>query len=187
MASLLNKLENEGNISKSLTVQLPIGEEGEIIGFVPYTENNILSDKINCPPLGKAYVIGNRIIFNLNDKTYGFPIFKKISKINEDKLHLLFLYIPRLISELTQSKLQAYFQSVRDPKPNPWVNNIDRISLLDGFAYYTPFENEYLFETNTKFKGVAPDFVVVTRRIIQSTGELIYEIYDPSEIDTLDK
>lgn len=75
-------------ISQYTPVKLLTGE-ARIYGFIAY-HANIFSDNVSCPPLGKAYVVGNRIVFSMENKLYRFPIFSSIEKIPKKDIQFIF-------------------------------------------------------------------------------------------------
>ena len=76
MSTVIEDLMAGKELKRGAIVKLPIGKEATIYGFVAYHER--LDDfpkdvkGINCPALGPAHVIGNRIVSALDGKLYRF-------------------------------------------------------------------------------------------------------------------
>ena len=172
-------------VSKYTPVKLPTGE-AHIFGFVAY-HDNVFSDNVSCPPLGKAYVVCNRIVFSMENKLYRFPIFSSIEKNTKESYPVYLLYVPRLMDLPYQSHVTAYVDSMKNEKPNSYVWKVDSIRLIEGKAYYFPQEDEFYFDSTSQFKGIGDAFEVIITRKSPVDGSLIYEVYDPKEIEIIEQ
>lgn len=181
MATISNILSQGKKIKNFIPIRLPIVGSALIYGFVAINESSF-SNIVNCPPLGSAHVIANRIIFSLDGNLYRFPIFSSISKPTDDKYPVYLLHVPRLI-ESCESYVNAYLYCMKNNKLHKWINKVDGVRVFDGIAYYYPREDEYLFETTSQLRGFGNSFVVITRRISSENGNVFYEVWNPNEIE----
>lgn len=172
-------------ISQYTPVKLLNGE-ARIYGFIAY-HANIFSENVSCPPLGKAYVVGNRIVFSMENKLYRFPIFSSIEKNTQERYPVYLLYVPRLMDLPNQSHVTAYVSSMKNEKPNSNVWKVDSIKLIEGKPYYFPKENEFYFDSTSQFKGIGDAFEVIVTRKSPVDGSLIYEVYDPKDIEIVEQ
>lgn len=184
MSTLYDTFLNKGTIQINSTVKLPIGKDATVYGFLACNDF-LFSNTLDSPPLGIAHVIRNRIFCFLGDKTYRFPIFASISKPRDEKYPVYLLYVPRLLDLEYKSYVDAYRLTMKNERPHVWVQKVDGISVTDGVAYYYPKEDEYLFESQSKLKGIGNAFLVITRRVAPEHGGTIYEIFEPSEIELM--
>ncbi len=184
MATLFDILYQGKKVDSSTPIKLPIVDNATIYGFVAYNEN-LLSDIVNCPPLGVAFIVANRAVFYFEDKFYRFPIFSSISKPVEDKYHVYLLHVPRLL-EMCFSHVNAYLYCMKNNKLHKWISKVEGIKVVDNKAYYYPKEDECLFESSSQFRAIANSFVVITRRITSENENVIYEVWNPNEIEILE-
>lgn len=186
MSNLYDICLQGSKISKFTSVKLPAGE-AQIYGFIAY-HDNIFSDNVSCPPLGKAYVVGNRIVFNMENKLYRFPIFSSIEKNTQESYPVYLLYVPRLMDLPYQSHVAAYVSSMKNEKPIPYyIWKVDSIRSIEGKPYYFPKEDEFYFDSTSQFKGIGNAFEVIIRRTSPVDGSLVYEVYDPKDIEIIEK
>ena len=184
---LYDALNSGKKLKKNMLVKLPIAKESTVYGFVPYNETYFLNpDTIGCPPLGEATIIGNRLIYFTDKQIFRFPIFNSVSKLKDEKYNVYHLHVPRLMEIESGYKLRCYLNSVKKEKPDCDVWKVDSIKIIEDSAFYYPKEDEYLFETTTPFRAIANAFVVITRRISTDRGIVVYEVYDPKELEIID-
>ena len=86
-----------------------------------------------------------------------------------------------------QSRVTAYVDSMKNEKPNSYVWKVDSIRLIEGKAYYFPQEDEFYFDSTSHFKGIGDAFEVIITRKSPVDGSLIYEVYDPKEIEIIEQ
>lgn len=169
-------------ISNIKPIKSPLVGKAYIYGFVPYQED-LLFDSINCPPLGTVTVIGNRVIFFLNNKMYRFPIFSSVEKNTKENLPVHLLYSPRLMNLKDSYKQKAYLEAMGHGICSYNLLKIDGIQKLDDKPFYFPNSNEFFFESQSLLKGIADAFLVIITRISEKDGSTIYEAYDPNTIE----
>lgn len=185
MTSLFDLFFNGKTIESSIPIKLPIESHATIYGFVAY-DNYPFSEVVSCPPLGPAHIIANRIVFSMEGKLYRFPIFNKISKPIEEKYPVFLLYVPRLLGLEWPSHVSSYLSSMKNEKPDRYVGKVNGIQVIENKAYYFPKEDEYLFESNTQFRGIGNSFVIITRRNSPDNGVFIYEVWNPGEVKIIE-
>ncbi len=185
MSNLLGLCLQGVKISQYTTIELPLVGKATIYGFVVY-HDNIFSEQVRCPPLGRANVVGNRIIFAMDDKIYRFPIFTSIKKGTKECYPVYLLYVPRLMDLPYSSHVAAYIHSMKNEKPHTYIWKVDGIKLIDNVPYYYPKDDEYIFESTSPFTGIGNAFAVITRRISSNDGYFIYEVYDPNEVKVVE-
>lgn len=189
MSTVIEDLMAGKELKRGAIVKLPIGKEATIYGFVAYHER--LDDfpkdvkGINCPALGPAHVIGNRIVSALDGKLYRFPIFISVTKATKNKYPVFGLYNPELLLEAVYpSRATSYRRSMQSKTPDQFVYKNDGVKIEDNEAFYYPKEDELFFESSTSLKGIANAFVVITRRIAPDNEQVVYEVYSPDGIET---
>lgn len=185
LISLCDAIKEGRTIYKGYKVSLPVDGEASIYGFVVY-HDNIFSEQVSCPPLGRANVVGNRIIFAMDDKIYRFPIFTSIEKRTKECYPVYLLYVPRLMDLPYSSHVAAYIHSFKNEKPHMYIWKVDGIKLIDNVPYYYPKDDEYIFKSPSPFTGIGNAFAVITRRISSNDGYFIYEVYDPNEVKVVE-
>ena len=188
MSSIIEALKQSKSINSRSRIKLPVDGIAEIYGFVPYHEDTFsslgLETTPTCPPLGGANVIGNRIIFALDGKIYRVPLFETLS-IAEEKYPIYLLYVPRLLNLSAESRIKTYLSSFKNEKASPFIHQVDGIRIVDNHPFYFPNEDEYLFTSSSKLKGIGNAFAVITRRRSKENGMLLYEVYDPRDIEVI--
>lgn len=165
---------------EGLKVVLPSCEEAEIYGFLT-TEDFILSDNIDMPPLGECQVFSNRVIFYMNNKLHRFPIFSTVCKVSEDRYDLFALYIPRFETLLSDSfNFKAYVKYMGTRQITSYLKSIkiNSLQIEKDIAYYIPNENELYFESRSKFRAIGSGVAIITRRISKKSDDIKYEIFD---------
>lgn len=186
MVTVFEACINGQKISSNTCVKLPFVGKAYIYGFAIY-DDDIFTDIVCCPPLGVAYVVGNRILFSLENKIYRFPIFSSIEKPAKEKYPVYLLYVPRLLSLPYSSHVAAYVETMKKEKPHLNIYKVDGIKLEDKKPYYFPKEDEFYFKSSSQLGGIANTFVVITRRISPHNGNLIYEVFDPNEVEIIEE
>lgn len=196
MSNLLELLHQVGNVSQYTKIELPLVGKATIYGFVVYNDNtfpelaNQTITQVSSPPLGKANVVGNRIIFAMDNKIYRFPIFSSVEKSTKECYPVYLLYVPRLMDLKASSHVAAYKDYMKNEKPqqihkgNIW--KVDGIKVIDNKALYFPKDDEYVFESSSPFTGIGNAFMVITRRVSSNDGSLIYEVFDPNEVKVVE-
>lgn len=188
MPSIIEALKQGKTINSGSRIKLPVEGLAEIYGFVPYHDDTFSSIGLEktptCPPLGPANIIGNRIIFSIEGNIYRAPLFKALS-IAEEKYPIYLLYVPRLLNLSAESRIKAYLSSFKNEKPSPYINQVDGIRIVDKEPFYFPNEDEYLFTSSSKLKGIGNSFAVITRRLSKDNGLLLYEVYDPQDVEVI--
>lgn len=188
MPSIVEALKQGKTINSKSRIKLPVEGLAEIYGFVPYHDDTFsglgMEKTPVCPPLGPANIIGNRVIFALDGKIYRAPLFKTIS-VAEEKYPIYLLYVPRLLNLTAESRIKAYLSSFKNERPSPYINQVDGIRTIDNKPFYFPNEGEYLFTSSSKLKGIGNAFAVITRRLSKDSGLLLYETYDPQDVEVI--
>lgn len=190
MAKILEKISKGFRVTKGTKIKIPIGGEALIYGFVPFNEDelfefSILND-LNGPALGPAYVIGNRIIFSLDGKFSRFPIFTSIQNFDEEKYPIYLLYVPKLLNSPNSTHVGAYKYSMKNEKPHKYIGKVEGVKILDDRAYYFPNANEFFFTSQSCLRGLANSFAVITQRKSGDNEMVVYEVFDPTEIEIID-
>lgn len=191
MANIYDKITGGGIINRGTKVKLPIVGEAYIYGFVPIDEDDffefsILND-LDGPALGPACVIGNRVVFSIDGKFSRFPLFSTIRSITEEKYPIYLLYVPKLLKSPYSSHLTAYKYSMQNEKPHQNIGKVNGIKLImEGTPYYYPQQNEFLFSCNSLLRAIANTFAVVTRRKSGDNELVVYEVFNPSEVEVID-
>lgn len=177
LISLYKAVKEGQKLLTGSKVILPFGDEAEIYGFIA-TEDNLLSNAIDMPPLGECMVLSNRIIFYLDKSLHRFPIFKSVSKAYEKRHELYLLYIPRFIHSSSEYDRIYYFDSMSKETPHRRAGNLTNVKIEENIAFYYPTENDLYFESRSKLRAIGTGFAVVTRRISKPLGVIKYEIFD---------
>lgn len=188
MANIIDAIKQGKTIISGSRIKLPVEGLAEIFGFVPYHED-VLSDfglerTPTCPPLGAANIIGNRIIFAIDGQIYRVPLFKTLA-VADEKYPIYLLYVPRLLDLPAESRVKAYISSFKNEKPSPYIYQVNGIKIIDKEPFYFPNEDEYLFTSPSKLKGIGNAFAVITRRKSKENGILQYEVYNPQDIEVI--
>lgn len=192
MSNIVESLNNGNKIDAEycVKIKLPVEGKAEIFGFVTFHDDifsNVGTEGApTCPPLGQANVIGDRIIFPIDNKIYRAPIFSCVSK-PEIKYPIYLLYVPRLLNQTYDSHIKAYVQSFKNERPSPYIAKVDGVRIEDKQPFYFPKEDEYIFSSKSKLRGIGNSFVVITRRISKETGALIYEVYNPKDVEIINE
>lgn len=194
---MLEAVSNGDKIDKSTTVLLPIAQKATIYGFVPYNEESYIDiflsateKDLDCPQLGRADVVGNRIISNITGNLRRFPIFSSVEKPKEEKYPVELLYLPKLnlLPKGWNTQFKAYREIMKTGKlqGNLAIKAIDGMQIIEDKAFYIPKDDEFIFTSPSKFYGIANAFTVITRRISIETGTMVYETSLPSELEIID-
>lgn len=162
-------------------VILPIGDEAELYGFIA-TEDNPLSSAIDMPPLGECLVFSNRVIFYIDKQLHRFPLFKSVSKTNDQRYRLHLLYVPRFLSSSSEWVRKYYIESMRSEKSHPKVNILEGIGIEENVAYYYAKDCDLYFESKSKLRAIGTGFAVITRRLSKISDNMKYEIFDSHSI-----
>ena len=185
----LDKAVKEGQtLSKGLKVILPDGEAAEVYGFIAINDDvfSMAIDMpaiIDMPPMGECQILSNRAFFYLENKIHRFPIFRSVAKANEEKYDLYLLYMPKFMA-LTKYDLDYYLYSMRNENPNLRVARINGVRIEDKRAYYYVNNDDLIFKSGSKLRGISNDFAVITRRPAKISEDIKYEIFESSGIRT---
>lgn len=183
MNSILDEARNGTVIHKDMDVELPIFGKARIYGLIPY-DSNPLTNIITSPPLGKAIIIANRCLFELNGKIIQrFPIFSSVSIPLDNVFPVYLLYVPRLLNNSKNpSHVEYYISAYKSTIYNCNVSRLDDIHISEYIAYYTRKEDELLFKSSSELSGMGNAFMVITYRENTKTGEILYETYNAQDI-----
>lgn len=193
MANILEALRQGQTVGAGTQVKLPIEGNAVIYGFVPYYFDDIDScfgyeGTVTCPPIGPANVIGDRIIFPLEGKFFRAPIFESISPA-DDRYPVYLLYVPRFLNLSSKYKISGYKKAFKNERPKlvGYDKYPDDIRILDKMPYYFPLKGEYVFSSASKLRGIGNSFVVITRRLSKETGTVVYEVYNPKDVEIIEE
>lgn len=186
MISLYDLFEQGKTISANTPVKLPISSKATIYGFVPYDIDisDVFDGLVICPPLGQAQVVCDRIMFNVGYKQqYRYPIYDKVSKPKEKQYPLDELYVMRFIESKYKQDYKKYIsqQIIRYS-----IRNVEEVQVVDKKAYYSPRSGDRIFESSSGLKGIGNAFVVITRRVSTENGMIVYEVFNPNEVEVIE-
>lgn len=194
MANILETLNQGKTIEADIRVKLPVEGKAVIYGFVPYhCDDNMDSffsfeGTVTCPPIGPANIIGDRIIFPLDGKFYRAPVFKSISS-PEEKYPVYLLYVPRYLNLSSKYKISGYKTAFGNEKPRLVGHDKypDDIRVIEKTPFYCPLNGEFIFSSASKLRGIGNSFVIITRRLSVETGTVVYEVYNPKDVEILEE
>lgn len=191
MKNLIDTVKSGHIISKYDVVKLPTGEKAYIYGFIPYNSSPF-SFALSCPPLGKAIIIGNRCISNINGNFCRFPIFASVRQITKKKYPLYLLYVPRLIELSNQEYVKYYMDCYRTSRFNFKINKIEGVEIEDNNAFYKPEDldmefNSFVYSSYNRISGIGNGFVVITYKHLEREGVMIYEVYDALDLELFER
>lgn len=78
--------------------------------------------------------------------------------------------------------MTAYKYCFKNDKLHANAWKVDGIKVIDNRAFDFRKEDEFIFEGESKLRGFANAFVIITRRVSIETGAVIYEIYNRSQL-----
>ncbi|MBD5183962.1 MAG: hypothetical protein HDS97_03615 [Bacteroidales bacterium] len=193
MANVIETLKQGKTLEANTCIKLPIEDKASIYGFVPYHRDEIDScfgyeETVTCPPIGRANVIGDRIIFPLDGKFFRAPIFNSVST-PEEKYPVFLLYVPRFLNLPNKDKILGYKTAFSSEKPRlkGYHKYPDNIRVIDSIPFYMPLNGEFIFSSASKLRGIGNAFVIITRRLCKETGIVIYEVYNPKDVDIIEE
>ena len=196
MANILETLNQGKTIETDTRIKLPVEGKAVIYGFVPYHCNDIDSffdfeETATCPPIGPANVIGDRIIFSLDGKFYRAPVFNSISSpaSPEEKYPVYLLYVPRFLNLSSQYRIYGYKKAFANEKPRlaKYDKYPEDIRVIESVPFYSPLNGEYIFSSASKLRGIGNSFVVITRRLSKEMGTVVYEVYNPKDVEIIEE
>jgi len=194
MANIFETLKQGQTVEVGTRIKLPIEGKAVIYGFVPFHCDDIddidsyfgYDETIICPPIGPANVIGDRIIFPIDGKFFRAPIFESLSS-KEEEYPVYLLYVPRFLSLSSKCKISGYKKAFKSERPKliGYDKYPDDIRVIDNMPFYSPLNGEYIFSSASKLRGIGNSFVVITRRLSKETGTVVYEVYNPKDVEII--
>lgn len=165
-------------ISKDMEVVIHKVGNALLYGIIA-GNNKLMELSISIPPLGKALIMSNRVIYKLGGQFHNAIIFDKVSKAEQDKYNIHLLYVPKFI-EL--GRCTSYLETMKNETINPNISRMDGVKVEDDIAYYLTQEDDLLFQSSSMLRGIGNHFGVVTMRLSKVTDEVVYEVFNPRDV-----